>query len=70
MARKVSNILSRNQHKNLSGWDAAISDTEKMIREARKKIKAMKRSAENFKRLRDEGKPFPGEVKERSEASQ
>jgi hypothetical protein len=60
MTRKVSTILSKNKDKILSGWDAAISDTEQMIREARKKIRAMKRSVEAFRRQRDNGVPFPG----------
>lgn len=41
-------------------WNAAITDAEKMIQDAKNKITHLKRSVESFKYLRDCGEPFPG----------
>lgn len=53
---------------NQSGWDAAITDAEKRIEEARERIKWLRRSVASFRKLRDSGEPFPSESQ--SEASQ
>lgn len=52
----------------LDGWSTAISDAEQGIQEAKVKISTLRKSIKIFKRLRDCGAPFPGEVKEQSEA--
>lgn len=54
--------------KPISGWDAAITDAEKMIVEERLKIARLKRAIESFKGLRDSGHPFPSEGTKQSEA--
>jgi len=42
-------------------WDTAISDAEKMLADAKERVSRLKRTITIFKRMRDNGEPFPGE---------
>jgi hypothetical protein len=47
--------------KSSDKWDKAISDAQRMIKEAKGQIAQLKFSIRTFERLRDSGAPFPGE---------
>lgn len=69
MTKRLSRNLSKNRQKTFAAWDAAISDAERMIREAKDTIESLRFSIHFFKEQRDAGAPFPGESAEQSEAA-
>lgn len=42
-------------------WDEAIADAERMIREAKARVRKLRGSILVFRDRRDSGEPFPGE---------
>lgn len=46
---------------SLSGWDRGIADSQEMIKEAKERIKVLKRGIQHFAAMRQRGVPFPGE---------
>jgi hypothetical protein len=66
MSKQNARIIFRQASKRAATWDTAIVDAEKMIQEARERIKALKQSIEIFKDLRGKGEPFPGADKQRA----
>lgn len=68
MSKKLSSDLSKKQQKSLSLWDAAITDAERMIEEAKGRIEELTFSIHFFRKQRDAGEPFPGESAEPSQS--
>ncbi len=68
MSNPHANEISLDTSKSENNWDEAIADVEAMIVEAKQRVSRLKRSVKTFKELRDKGEPFPGQVKEPSEA--
>lgn len=70
MSRKMSS-RQRQLDDNLfrpGSWDEAISDAERMLREAQGRVKELAEAVRIFKRRRDSGEPFFGQQQKQSEA--
>lgn len=52
---------------SVNNWNDAICETERLIKEKGKRLAQLRQSVEIFKRLRDEGIPFPGANAEKTE---
>jgi hypothetical protein len=60
----VKEILSQIDKKictSVSGWDAAITEAQRLIGGQKEKIAGVKRAIRAFEDLRDAGHPFPGD---------
>ncbi|MBZ5521765.1 MAG: hypothetical protein LAP21_05950 [Acidobacteriia bacterium] len=59
--------MSRQKYKQnlseLQGWEMAIAQTEKQLRESRSKVARLMASLQTFKEGKISGKPWPGDEK-------
>jgi hypothetical protein len=54
-----SNFLSKSKLKDVTDWEQAISAGESLLDALQKREKAIKKSVESLKKLRDSNVPFP-----------
>jgi hypothetical protein len=61
----LNSLSNKFKHKNplkaLTGWDAAISEIQVVIRAERERLRKLKASEKAFRLARDSGEVFPGE---------
>ncbi len=49
--------------KNLNGWESAIYEANRQIREAKNRINSLEKSVNVFRRKIESGEPWPGSEK-------
>ena len=61
----LHNVSSTVKHKvrraSSKSWDAVIAKAERQLKRAEGRVDGLKRTIQNFIRLRDSGMPWPGE---------
>jgi predicted translin family RNA/ssDNA-binding protein len=66
MSKKMSSKMSKKELTNTTssaeGWDGAISEAERQIKEAKQKIATLKFRIKTFEHLKESGAPFPNEI--------
>jgi hypothetical protein len=68
MSKKSPNTICTNKSKSLSGWDAAITDAQEQIEEAKRRISRLRQAIKTFEGFRDRGEPFFGNSPKETEA--
>ena len=53
-----------------SGWSAAIAEAERHLVLAKRRVEGLKRVVQNWRRLRDDGMPWPGQLTDQSSDQQ
>jgi hypothetical protein len=59
--RKTSQAeLTHQTCKELGGWDLAIKDAERLIKQTQARLRELRMASRVFRKKRDYGEPFPG----------
>jgi len=68
--RKASQAeLTHQACKDLGGWDLAIYDAERLIKQTQARLRDLRIASRVFRKKRDCGEPFPGEAQGKSKAA-
>lgn len=68
MRKASQELFTHTRDKPASGWDAAIVEAERQVREAQARIDKLRLSIQSFVEFKERGEPFPGAPPEQQEA--
>lgn len=68
MGNQNQDLITQPCVKTPEGWQRAISEAERQIKEGEEKVRRLKLSIETFREMLAQGEPFPGEGGEQAES--